>query len=161
MSESVYICAASLCCTLIICSLLRILSPSGSTQKIMSVVISVFSLCCLASPFYELSKNINTLNLESEINNTYIGKFDTEYDCKVVETTAEYINEYINSLLKSCAVDDSDIETVLSTDNSRGIYIKEVNIYLNGSENINIKEISELVSSAIGVKPNITERKYE
>ncbi len=161
MNGSVYICAASLCSTLIICAILRILSPSGSTQKIMSVVISVFSLCCLASPFYEFSKNINKINAESEIHKGYIENFNSEYDSKVVEKTAGYVNEYINSLLESCSVENSNIETILSTDESRGIYIKDVNIYLNGSENANIKEISDVISSAVGVKPNITERKYE
>ncbi len=160
MSESIYICAGSLCCTLVICSILRIISPSGSTQKIMTLVVSIFSLCCLASPFYELARNINVNNIQSDAHSIITEKYASEFDSEVFEVTAEYINEYISSLLKSCSVKNPRIETVLSSDDSRGIYIKEMNIYLYGSENVNLNEIRDLVYSAVGVKPNITESKY-
>ncbi len=160
MSESIYICAGSLCCTLLICSILRIISPSGSTQKIMSVVICVFSLCCLVSPVYELVRSIELDNTQKDVNSIASENFEVNYDRAVLKETAEYINEYVNMLLESCSAENAKIETILSSDNSKGIYISGMNIYLYGNENVNIQEISDMVFSATGVKPNITEYKY-
>ncbi|MBQ4568905.1 MAG: stage III sporulation protein AF [Ruminococcus sp.] len=160
MSESIYICAGSLCCTLLICSILRVISPSGSTQKIMSVVICVFSLCCLVSPVYEFVSNIKLNYTQKYAKDAVSDNFEADYDKAVLKQTAEYINAYVYKLLESCSAENAKIETILSSDDKKGIYISGMNIYLNGNENVNIKKISDAVFSATGVKPNITEYKY-
>ncbi len=160
MSESIYICAGSLCCTLLICSIIRIISPSGSTQKIMAVIICVFSLCCLVSPFYEFASSIKLNNVQANLNSITAEKYEADYDSVVLKETAEYINVYVNALIESCSVDNAKIETILSSDENKGIYIAEMNIYLNRKETVNIQEISDVVLSATGVKPNIMEYKY-
>lgn len=159
--QSIYICAASLCCCLVVCAILRMVAPSGNTQKIMSVVIGVFTVCCLLSPLYEIGKNLNFSENKDYVSDKIRNDYEQQYDSKVLQTTAEYINEYVNSLLCESGVDNAQIETILSVNEGRGIYIKELNIYLYKKNEVDINEISDLIYSSVGIVPSITECKYE
>ncbi len=156
MRESVYICAASLCCCLVVCSLVRMIAPSNSTNKIMSVVISVFALCCLFSPIIELISDFDTGRYE--LNNVItVQKYSDAYDEEVLKSTAEYISEYICLLLDTGDIDVSEVKTIIGVDENRGIYIREINIYLD-KDNIKYKDdVSSLLFSELGIKPKITE----
>lgn len=159
--QSIYICAASLCCCLVVCAILRMIVPSGNTQKIMSVVIGVFTVCCLLSPLYEIGKNLNFSENKNDEINRIQNDYEQQYDSKVLQTTAEYINEYVNSLLFEAGVNDARIETILSVNDGRGIYIQEMNIYLYKKNGININGLSDLIYSSVGIVPSITECNYE
>lgn len=151
-----YICAASLCCCLVVCSLVRMIAPSNSTSKIMSVVISVFALCCLFSPVIELVSDFDMgkYELKSEMKTQ---EYSDAYDKSVLESTSEYISEYICLLLDTGGIDVKEVKTIIAVNEDRGIYIREVNIYLDKS---NVKcedEITSLLYSELGIKPKVTE----
>ena len=158
--QSIYICAASLCCCLIVCALLRMIVPSGNTQKIMSVVMGVFTVCCLLSPLYEIGKNfnfpkVNCISYEIE------EKLQEQIDSEVMKTTAEYINEYVNSLLYTRGISDAQIKTTLSVSDEGGIYIKDMNIYLYKKSEIDTQKITNLIYTSVGIKPIITEHQND
>lgn len=157
MTESMYLCAGSLCCTLVVCSLVRIIAPAGNTTKIMSLVISIFSLCCLFSSFISFSDNLKFT--EADISQAEISDevFSDLCDDKVLSTTGDYINSYTKNLLIQSDIDPQQIITVMGVDKNRGIYIREMNIFINEKYHSKTDEVKETVSSILGIEPTITE----
>lgn len=159
MSNSIYMCAASLCVSLVVCSIVRIIAPSGNTNRILSVVISVFVLCCVLSPIAELLKGFYTSSYESG----YLYEeydFSSEYDNEVMRTTGDYVNEYISLMLESSGVVNVSIKTILALDENGGIYIGDMRIYLDKSDMVKAEEVKELVMNAVGTEPVIMENVY-
>lgn len=160
MSESVYICASSLCCCLVITAVLRIIAPGGNTSKIMSLIFGVFVLCSILTAITGLIKNTD-INSEVKEYNLKEESFADNVDEQVIRTTADYISEYTNSVLESNGINNSIIRTVLGVDENNGIYLKELNIYLD-SKHIEEKDaVSELIQEYVGIIPNVSESSYE
>lgn len=160
MSQSIYLCAASLCCCLVICAIVRMFVPNGNTTRILSVVISVFVLCCMFSPIKEIIKDFRVGQSEKKLNITE-EKFNAKQEDKVINETAKYINEYINNLLVSEGVKNASVKTILALSQNRGIYIKDINIYLDKEYMKDSKKIKDLIIKYIGTEPEVTENKYE
>lgn len=156
MSESVYICAASGCCCLVVCALIRIIAPSGNTTKILSLVIGLFALCCLISPVAELFRNIDFVELSKE-QNICNENFSALCDEQVLSKTGDYINSYADIILKQADININNIQTVLGVDKNKGIYIKQMNIYINKTARDKADKIENLISNSLGIVPKITE----
>lgn len=156
MSESIYICAASLCCSLVACAVIRIILPSGNTERIMTVVLSVFVLCCLFGPLVDLIGNSDFGFSEEDLIVSEEAAVLIQDDV-VIEETAKYINEYINGILVSKGIENSEIKTVLSKNNEGGIYIKEVNIYLNKAYLEKSGDVRKWISESLGIEPEVSE----
>ncbi len=156
MNESLYICAASLCCCLVVCSLVRIIAPSGSTSKILSVIIGIFALCCLISPFVSMLDDFNIEIYDKKLNteNTELTEF---YDEQVLKTTAEYINSYVLAVLGNAEISPKNVKTVLSVNQDKGIYIREMNIYVEKNSWDKADEIKAIIQTSVGIEPKITE----
>jgi len=140
-----------------VCSLVRIIAPAGNTTKIMSLVISIFSLCCLFSSFISFSDNLKFI--EADISQAEISDdvFSDLCDDKVLSTTGDYINSYTKNLLIQSDINPQQIITVMGVDKNRGIYIREMNIFINEKYHSKTDEVKETVSSILGIEPTITE----
>ena len=159
MKTSVFICASSLCCCLIVCALVRMISPTGATNKIMNVVISVFTLCCLFSPVSDLVSSFR--NEEYKFNYDAQTEVVTgKYDESVVMYTTQYISEYISTVLTSAGIDVTQVKTRVGINEEKGIYISNVYIYLYEVTPSQKEEIENLIYSELMVKPVILESKY-
>lgn len=160
MNESIYICAASLCCCLVVSSLVRIIAPSGNTSKILSLIIGLFTICCLISPFVALFKDIDVNIYQKELN-TESTNLTELYDEQVLSTTGEYINTYVLSLLKNAEIVPENIKTVLGVTKEKGIYVKQMNIYVRKYTWDKADEIKSLIETSLGIEPKVTEIQYE
>ncbi len=160
MNESIYICAASLCCCLVVSSLVRIIAPSGNTSKILSLIIGLFTICCLISPFVALFKDIDVNIYQKELN-TESTNLTELYDEQVLSTTGEYINSYVLSLLKNAEIVPENIKTVLGVTKEKGIYVKQMNIYVRKYTWDKADEIKSLIETSLGIEPKVTEIQYE
>lgn len=159
MKSSVFICAASLCCCLMVSALVRMIAPSGATNKIMSVVISVFTLCCLFSPVVDLVSNFDVSAYEYEAD--VISKnLSDEYDEEVIQYTTQYISGYVSTLLESAGYDVKQVKTQVTVNNEKGIYISSIDIYLYEVTSAQRIEIENMLKSELSVKPKIWESKY-
>lgn len=154
MSESLYICAASLCCCLVVCSLVRLVAPAGNTTKILSLVIGVFALCCLVSPFATLVNEVEFDSFQYEYEETQT-ELSLKYNEEILKTTGDYINSYVKVLLTSAEIMPEDIRTTLGVSNENGIYIKEMNIYINKNSSYKSETIEDLIETSVGIKPKV------
>jgi len=156
MNDSIFMCATSICVCLVVCSVIRIVAPTGNTSRILSVVISVFVLLCMFSPLKSL---VESFRFESDrsFSEDIELKQAEGYDEQVILQTASYINEYVNNILVNEGVENSEIKTILAVNENRGIYIRELNIYLSKGYSEKSAEIKELIKSSLGVEPLIKE----
>ena len=160
MNESIYTCASSLCCSLIICSIIRMFAPTGNTSRILSVVMSVFVLLCILTPFLSLSDELNISAKEGTL--TVNEKdFSLKLDEEVIKQTANNINSYVNTLLTQSGVENTIIQTILALDENNSIYIRAMNIYLNVNYKERKDEIKALVLRSLGIEPTVTEYEYD
>ncbi|MBQ4105368.1 MAG: stage III sporulation protein AF [Clostridia bacterium] len=154
MTNSIYICATSLCCSLVVCAIVKFISPTGNTTKIMTLVISVFMMCAMISPVCTALKNIK-LSENKYVSNIKADDFTAVYDKQVLKQTAEYINEYTKALMNEANIYPENIETIIAVNESSGIYIRKMNIYIQEEKLDKTEEIKELVSSAVGTIPEV------
>ena len=157
MTESLYLCSGSLCCALVVCSLVRLIAPSGNTSKIMSFVMSIFALCCLVSPIVSGIKDFDINEVKMSETQLSDKMFSELCDEQVLSTTGEYINSYTTNILMESDITPNKITTVMGINKNRGIYIREMNIYINKKYHNKIGEIKEIVSSFAGIQPEVTE----
>lgn len=156
MSDSFYLCAASLCVCLVICALVKLVAPSGSTSKILSLVIALFALCCLISPVVSIVKEIDFPSLESETNN-YQKQYDEIYNTQVLQTTGDYITDYSYVLLRQADITPLNIKTVIGVSENKGIYVREMNIYINKTDMDKADKVRSIIETSVGIVPEITE----
>ena len=157
MNSSVYACAGSLCVTLVACAVIRMIAPSGNTSRILSVVISVFVLCSMISPIITLVKT-SDFNVKEERFSVTEDSLSAEYNEVVINQTADYINEYLNTSLEASGVEKATIKTVLALDKNDGIYINNISIYIDKKYTDKAGEIKNIVKNTVGVEPIVLER---
>ena len=160
MSQSIYVFASSLCCCLVVCALLRLISPGGNTSKILSAVICVFMLCCIFSAVRTVLRNVNFLSNKENFSRSE-KELSFNYDNRVIKETVNYLNQYINRLLESEGINNSVIRTIIETDEEKGIYVKEMNIYLDKKYADKKEYVNQLIFEHTGIKAEVTERNYE
>lgn len=158
MKDSIYICAASLCCCLVVCSLVRMIAPAKSTSRILTVVISVFALCCIISPVASAVKGFDVSSVEWSVD-AKTKEYAAQYDESVLRETAEYISQYVSAILMSADIKVSEVKTVVAVNDARGIYIRSVSIYLDKKYISRKDEIQQLLYSELGIKAEVTECK--
>jgi len=136
-----------LSCSLFVCSLIKILAPTGKTEKIIRLVISVFVLICIATCFKSV---INAIDLPAfEASNSVT-------DEALLKETGDYMAEYIDKLLISENLDAEVVEVTVEADENKVINVSEVSIYINQRDMIYKEKITELIKSYINIEPFIT-----
>lgn len=154
MTESIKVCACSLCASVIVCLIIRLLIPQGSTKRIMTVIIGIFILCILLMPITEFIKEFDSTDIENEFK---LGesKANKIYDDQVLKGAGEYISAYCYSLLSNAGVEADNIETTVGVSDDRGIYIIGIDIYISDGIVLSDNEIRELIHDSVGVEPGI------
>lgn len=153
----------SVCC--VICGALGIISPLGNTKKMMNVVIGIFFLAVVLTPFtkisFDFSENLFNFPNSDEISEEYKDLYDKE----VIRTAQDKLCEYADSILKEEGINANDIRIILETDDTGGIYVKEIDIYINQEQIRMFKtKINSVIKDDFKVFPNIItvdERKEE
>lgn len=136
-----------LSCSLFVCALIKILAPTGKTEKIIRLVISVFVLICIATCFKSV---INSIDLPAfEASNSVT-------DETMLKVTGDYMAEYIDKLLISENLDAEVVEVTVEADENKVINVSEVSIYINQRDMIYKEKITELIKSYINIEPVIT-----
>lgn len=136
-----------LSCSLFVCALIKILAPTGKTEKIIRLVISVFVLISIATCFKSV---INAIDLPAfEASNSVT-------DEALLKVTGDYMAEYIDKLLISENLEAEVVEVTVEADENKVINVSEVSIYINQRDMIYKEKITELIKSYINIEPVIT-----
>ena len=120
-----------LCCSLFTASLIKLISPSGKTEKILKLVISLFVLICLTTCIKNVIKeaeifnhqNLSVLNDSEKINQTI--------DENVLKVTGDYMVVYIENLLAAENIDYKEITATVDAAENGVINITDICIYMD------------------------------
>lgn len=158
--ESIYVCAGTIVCSLMLCTLLRLISPQTNFSKILSVIIGVFALLCIISPLKEITSVLNDKSTSAVLED-YSNDIEIKYDSEVLSLTGEYINKYLYSLISAENIQVKNISTSVAHSENKGIYLREVCIYLTEEQTRHSDNIKEIIISAVCIEPKITVVKSE
>lgn len=120
-----------LCCSLFTASLIKLIAPSGKTEKILKLVISLFVLICLTACIKNVIKeaeifdqqNLSVLNDSEKLNQTI--------DDNVLKVTGDYMVVYIENLLAAENIDYKEITATVDAAENGVINITDICIYMD------------------------------
>ena len=83
-------------------------------------------------------------------------EYEDYYENEVISVAEEKLCEYTDYILKQEGIEASDIRIILETDSDHGIYVEEINIYINQEQNRLFRtKINSLIKNDFKVFPNI------
>ena len=120
----------SICIAAVVASIVKIVAPSGSMQKMMRVVSSAFILCILLLPLIgNVTFDINEYwdNIAVPIANGGLAK-------QAVAQTFEYvegrIGERVEASLKKIGIENAKVNIIMDTNGDGSISIIQADIYV-------------------------------
>ncbi len=154
-----------ICVCCVICGALGIISPLGNTRKMMNVVIGIFFLAAILTSFTKTSFDFSQELVDFPNSEEISEEYGDLYEKEVIRTAQDKLCEYADNILKQEGIDSEDIRIILETDGAGGIYVKEIDIYINQEQNRMFKtKINSVIKNDFKVFPNIItvdERKEE
>lgn len=143
-----------LCCSMFTASVIKLIVPSGKTEKILKLVISLFVLICLTTCIKSVADEIKTLD-KNDLSYTEISdSLDTSVNENVLKLTGDYMVSYIENLLVSEKIEYSEIKVTVDTDERGVINIKDICIYID-KRNVNINKASTLIEDDLKITPRV------
>lgn len=140
-----------ICSSLITASLVKMLAPSGNTDKILKLVISIFILICVVVCIKPVVSNIDFSEIkDSEMSNSIINNNEN-----VLKVTGDYMVQYTDKLLKSQGIEAELIKLTVDADDKGVINISSINIYIDKINYSDMQKISELIEKDLNVTPSI------
>lgn len=153
--ETVKIWAYSLCIYIVACEIVSLLLPQNNNGRLVKYIMSVLIVLILCRPIRERFE-APELQIDSEVvisnNSSEFNSIITEQYLNTIKSlTYESVEEFTE--IPKEKIKDIVIETSRNDDNS--INVEGVVIYLNGSIQINIAEVSQTLSKIMGIKVEV------
>lgn len=144
-----------LCVSLFCAAIIKLIAPAGNTEKILKRVISLFIIICTALCIKSVLSFARSQNF-SEISSIHSTKLIDSIDENVLSSTADYLADYIDKLLKSEGIETEYVEISLFVDDENVINISEVCIYVDKETNADKQYFAEIISNSFGISPEIS-----
>lgn len=141
-----------------VAALIKIIAPTGKTEKIIKLVISLFILICIAVAFKTMFDSVKVSIEKYKNSERYDKSIQQAVDTEVLKVTGDYIAEYLNKLVSSEGVDAELIEVCLDTDENSVIKISDVNIYIEQDDLDYKNQITEIVEEYLDITPRVIVR---
>ncbi|MFY9198647.1 MAG: stage III sporulation protein AF [Acutalibacteraceae bacterium] len=146
----------AICITIssLISAVVYALSPKGNMQKAMQVIISIFFLCALLSPF--LSESV--INIDFETNN-YLPQQENKSDElnerineQMLEISKRMVEEQVQSIFYSYQIYNGQICTIMDIDSNGSIFIKSMTLYLQTKDMDKKTQVTSSVCSRFNIE---------
>jgi len=136
----------SLCISVIVFSMLSMIIPNEKSGKIIKMILSVFILISLISPFTKLVKrdfNFSS-NISSQISEESVYKI-------LNDSSSDVLYSLIKNQIENYGVEnDFYIDSKVEYKNKSAI-LKDINIYFIGENNIEKNDLKEYIKKNIGL----------
>lgn len=139
-----------LCAALLLAAIIKLLAPTGATQKALKTVISAFILIslvlCIRTVFSSATAafdwNTGALN-------------ETELSAQVLDKTSEYLVEYIDNLLKQEGIEAKNIYVNISKGEDEVINTQSIVIYISKEDENKKAQIKSIISEIFYIEPDV------
>lgn len=122
---------AVLCCSLFTASLIKLIAPSGKTEKILKLIISLFVLICLTTCIKTIISEIKITKDESVFAFENSENMTHTIDENVLKITGDYLVNYIENMLSVENVQYDEITVTVDADEQGVINITDICIYMD------------------------------
>lgn len=138
----------AICITIssLVSAIVYALSPKGNMQKAMQVIISIFFLCALLSPFL----NETAISIDFETNNFLTPQEDKteqlneQINIQMLKISKSMVEEQVQSIFYSYQIYNGQICANMDIDSNGSIFIKSMTLYL---PNKDMNKKTQLTSS--------------
>lgn len=139
-----------LSCSLFVSSLIKILAPTGSTEKVIRFVISLFVLICIVTCFKSIADTVDISATEEDYQN-----LNSTVDMSVLKVTGDYMAEYVESLLLAEEISAETIEVTVNTDENKVINITDICIYIDKDKYLLESKITDIIETDLDITPKV------
>ncbi|MGN0536416.1 MAG: stage III sporulation protein AF [Acutalibacteraceae bacterium] len=144
--------AAGLCLCALVCAILEIITPDGSTEKIVRFVLGLFMICAVAVPLVNISLNFEDWAVVAPY------KENSQLETEIQNQSLRLVNEALEEQIKTVTArfDTVPIKTEIHTDidgNNR-ISIVSVTIVLEHDVAEKSLQIKNAVKTELGLDCN-------
>lgn len=139
-----------LSCSLFVSSLIKILAPTGSTEKVIRFVISLFVLICIVTCFKSIADTVDISATEEDYQN-----INSTVDMSVLMVTGDYMAEYVESLLLAEEISAETIEVTVNTDENKVINITDICIYIDKDKSLLESKITDIIETDLDITPKV------
>lgn len=139
-----------LSCSLFVSSLIKILAPTGSTEKVIRFVISLFVLICIVTCFKSIADTVDISTTEEDYQN-----INSTVDMSVLKVTGDYMAEYVESLLLAEEISAETIEVTVNTDENKVINITDICIYIDKDKSLLESKITDIIETDLDITPKV------
>lgn len=147
---------AMICVCCVICGALGILAPLGNTKKLMNVVMGIFFLAMAVSSFAGFDSQLEGFDFALPDSQDIALEYENLGENEVLRVAEEKLEDYAAYVLGEEGIEPEKIRIILERDQSGGIYVKEINIYINQEQNRLFKtKINNTIKNDFKVFPNI------
>lgn len=148
--------AFSICASVLIAGVFSILAPKGSMEKLLRLVVSVFLIMALFSPFIKSGK----LTLPSFSEQDAAGQYEDAKDLEqaINEQMAKQMEASIKGQITAClkknGADGAKVRVSMDIDSDGRIKMNEIMILISDSDRAKRQEIRQAVKNELGL--NVT-----
>lgn len=146
----------ALCCSLVTAALIKMLLPTGSCEKILRFVLSLFMIICIVSCFITVAGQTDALHSDEFFSLEDAEKVQNNVNEKVLKVTGDYMAEYIDALFNAEGISVTNIEVTVKTDEESVINVTDIRIYIDKSELAEKNKITEIIEEEFKIAPQIT-----
>ena len=144
-----------MCASALICSLVQTFVTDGSTNKIISLVLGAFIICCMVVPVKNAVSSFNTDIEEKQNSVKEISTDDEAYSNAVIKQTEINLETALKNLLLQNNIAIKSCDIILSRVENNGIIIASISIYIDKEFVRYTNLVSSIVYDNFGITPNI------
>lgn len=153
--KEIFTVVSVICASALICTLVSTFITSGSTKKILNLVLGAFMICCLIMPVKNALKGFNINVSDYEPADEITATDDEAYNREVLSQTRKNLESTLNDLLLQNGVKINGCKIILAQSDENSIIISLISIYINKEYAVNTDLIVRITEQNFGVSPSV------
>lgn len=149
--------ALTLCITAVAGAMAQMLLPKGNVQKVCRIVLSVFFLCCMVSPFASGNSGPSgTLQRKNEaVVSRSVENLEQDTQQAVLDQLEGRVEQSLQEGLCAQGIIPVQIQVTMNTERTDQIYINKLTVILPQSQQTSAPKVREYVKGQALVEPQI------
>jgi hypothetical protein len=147
--------AVGICLVAVASAMLQFLLPSGSTAKLVRLVMGALVLCVLIAPLKEVVPEVSEKLDHASSQKTPDSTLSKAVDDQYVEAAKSSIVGLVKSELKKKSLSCTDVSVLMDNSEDGSIHITKVIVTLPISESASKEEIREFLAKSLGLETEV------
>lgn len=147
--------ATVICLAALVGTMVEILTPIGSMEKMVRFVLGAFMLCAIITPLVGTAQKINYSIQQPDVNTSSITVFQNQLDGQLNSVASEKIKALAAEILQKESINAQKIDVFMDTSQNNSISIIKVTVYLNAKDVYKKERAKQLLEDNLGLSTEI------